>query len=214
MDSDPEEQNGDDKVWSPKAIKLLVSLYLKNKDNFRNPSIRKKVTWLSILDEMKRNGIKGHTVISIDRKFRNLKKTFFAIRKKKLDQVMTTIRWQYYDEMEKIFIHNDTDILQNEDNPHPPVCSIFDIIKEEGMFYNEDDSNHSNPGSVLNAIESYSSSQESPRKSNFKDKRTSQCKIEELHGIRVALERSNEIQQERNQLIRTCIEHMIKKNKI
>lgn len=93
-------------TWTRACTLLLISLYEERKYKFRDPKIKNKNIWMEILEKFKR---KGYIVDinTIDRKFRNLKKkTYKAIKdnKSKNRTGRGRVTWDYYDEMDTIFV--------------------------------------------------------------------------------------------------------------
>lgn len=91
--------------WTIKSTKLLLELYKERKDKFRDPKIKKKNLWTEILKEMSKNGYTNLTEDALDRKLRNLKKTFRTIKdnNRKSSTGRGRISWEYYDTFEDIF---------------------------------------------------------------------------------------------------------------
>lgn len=102
LDSTTEESN---RQWTVKATKLLLELYKERKENFRDPKTKKRNLWTEIVNEMDKNGYKNLTEDILDRKLRNLKKTFRTIKdnNRKSSTGRGRITWEYYDIFEEIF---------------------------------------------------------------------------------------------------------------
>lgn len=102
LDSTTEESN---RQWTVKATKLLLELYKERKKNFRDPKTKKRNLWTEIVNEMDKNGYKNLTEDILDRKLRNLKKTFRTIKdnNRKSSTGRGRITWEYYDIFEEIF---------------------------------------------------------------------------------------------------------------
>jgi len=87
--------------------------YDKRKDKFRNPSIKKKLLWNEIKHEFSKH---NYTVTNeiLDKKFRNLKKTYLKIydNNKKTSTGKGTITWEYYNAFSNIF-YNDKTVSTN-----------------------------------------------------------------------------------------------------
>lgn len=91
-------------MWTQSNIRLLLEEYDKRKDKFRNPSIKKKLLWSEIKDEfVKHNYIVTNDIL--DKKFRNLKKTYLKIHdnNKKTSTGKGTVTWEYYNVFCNIF---------------------------------------------------------------------------------------------------------------
>lgn len=91
-------------MWTQSNIRLLLEEYDKRKDKFRNPSIKKKLLWSEIKDEFVKH---NYTVTNdiLDKKFRNLKKTYLKIHdnNKKTSTGKGTVTWEYYNVFCNIF---------------------------------------------------------------------------------------------------------------
>lgn len=120
--------------------------------------------------------------ISLDRKFRNMKRTYFNIKKRP-----NPSNWEFFDLMDEILNeerpHRMTPTKKNPkiEPPEEPEVSVPEIIMNESN------------------IEQKFVNNESPFMSL--DEELELQRIEELRGIRIALEESNRIQRERNQLL-------------
>lgn len=96
-------------MWTQSNIRLLLEEYDKRKDKFRNPSIKKKLLWSEIKDEfVKHNYIVTNDIL--DKKFRNLKKTYLKIHdnNKKTSTGKGTVTWEYYNVFCNIFDNDKT----------------------------------------------------------------------------------------------------------
>lgn len=77
---DPAIENNSRHQWTVKNTKLLLQLYNERKEKFRDPKIKKRKLWIEIANEMDRNGYKDLNEDILDRKLRNLKKTYRTIK--------------------------------------------------------------------------------------------------------------------------------------
>lgn len=91
-------------MWTQSNIRLLLEEYDKRKDKFRNPSIKKKLLWSEIKNEFVKH---NYTLTNdiLDKKFRNLKKTYLKIHdnNKKTSTGKGTVTWEYYNVFCNIF---------------------------------------------------------------------------------------------------------------
>lgn len=80
----------------------MLSLYSERKNKFRKGK-RNKWIWVEISNELRYHGMDIDTV-QLDRKFRNLKKTFEYVRKRQKSSRKKSIdvKWRFYNEMEEI----------------------------------------------------------------------------------------------------------------
>lgn len=104
LDSTTSEE-GNKQQWTVKGTKLLLELYKERKEKFRDPKTKKRNLWTEIVNEMGKNGYKHLTEDILDRKLRNLKKTFRTIKdnNRKSSTGRGRITWEYYDVFEEIF---------------------------------------------------------------------------------------------------------------
>ncbi|EFN86784.1 hypothetical protein EAI_00702, partial [Harpegnathos saltator] len=95
---------------SKTSTKLLLELYKERKEKFRDSKIKKRNLWTQIVKEMDKNGYKSLTEDILDRKLRNLKKTFRTIKdnNRKNSTGRGHITWEYYDIFEEIFLDDQT----------------------------------------------------------------------------------------------------------
>ncbi|XP_072752790.1 uncharacterized protein [Anoplolepis gracilipes] len=96
--------------WTINSTKLLLELYKERKNKFRDPKIKKRNLWTEILREMSKNGYTNLTEDALDRKLRNLKKTFRTIKdnNRKSSTGRGRISWEYYDTFKDIFSDDQT----------------------------------------------------------------------------------------------------------
>ncbi|KYQ49653.1 hypothetical protein ALC60_11274 [Trachymyrmex zeteki] len=92
-------------TWTVRSTKLLLKLFKERKIKFRNPKIRKRTLWTDIMKEMQKMGYTDVNEDILDRKLRNLKKTYRTIKdnNKKTSTGRGRITWEYYDTFEDIF---------------------------------------------------------------------------------------------------------------
>ncbi|KYN19765.1 hypothetical protein ALC57_07918, partial [Trachymyrmex cornetzi] len=104
--------------------KLFLQAYFERKEQFRDPKVRKKSLWTQICNVMSN---KGYNVDedTVDRKMRNLKKTYRTIKdnNKKSSTGRGRIHWDYYDTFEEIF-RNDATINHGPSLSSMPSTSI------------------------------------------------------------------------------------------
>lgn len=97
-------------TWSRKTTLLLIQLYKNRKESFRNPKCKKRLLWGQIKNEFHAKGYGGVTEEILDRKFRNLKKTYKSIKdnNKKTQTGRGRITWEFYEEFDEIFFDDRT----------------------------------------------------------------------------------------------------------
>lgn len=95
----------DNFTWNTQATKLLLALYRERKVAFRDPKIKKKKLWQEICEQFVRKGYATITEDCLDRKMRNLKKTYRTIKdnNKRTTTGRGRISWEYYDAFEELF---------------------------------------------------------------------------------------------------------------
>ncbi|XP_055849973.1 uncharacterized protein LOC129914667 isoform X2 [Episyrphus balteatus] len=92
--TEPTFQNTEFK-WTHSANWLLINSYVAMKDEFRDPKIRKKELWIRISDKFREVGYEiGFE--QLDKKFRNLKSTYYQVKERKQTNSNKQIRWEYY----------------------------------------------------------------------------------------------------------------------
>ncbi|XP_018566285.1 uncharacterized protein LOC108907201 [Anoplophora glabripennis] len=81
---------------------LLISSYKEKKDDFRNPKIKKRALWTLIKEEFYNHGY-AITEEELDRKWRNLKKTYTGLLDNKKSTGRGRIYWEYFDDFQEIY---------------------------------------------------------------------------------------------------------------
>lgn len=77
------ETSIDEFRWTRQATLLLLNLYREKHGSFRNSKIKNKDIWLEILKKFENQGYNSITIEILDRKLRNLKKTYKDNKDKK-----------------------------------------------------------------------------------------------------------------------------------
>lgn len=114
-------------------------LYQERKAAFRDPKVKKKKLWSDICEKFAEKGYKYLTEDQLDRKLRNMKKTFRTIKdnNKKTSTGKGCISWEYFDLFEEIF-EDDRTI-----NTGPMLSSLSDsrenVVQQD--FYTEENTN-------------------------------------------------------------------------
>ncbi|XP_018307723.1 uncharacterized protein [Mycetomoellerius zeteki] len=96
-------------TWTKQATKLFLQVYFERKEQFRDPKVQKKSLWTQICNIMSNEGYNVDED-TLDRKMRNLKKTYRTIKdnNKKSSTGRGRICWEYYDTFEEIFRNDAT----------------------------------------------------------------------------------------------------------
>jgi len=87
-----------------------LNCYLDRKGSFRNAKVKKKTLWAQILKIMKENGYANLNEDLLDRKMRNMKKSYKNIKEnnKKTSTGRGRVSWEYFDTFEEIFANDVT----------------------------------------------------------------------------------------------------------
>lgn len=104
MNSNNEEEEF---YWTEVKVKLLLTLYLANIDDFRNTSNKKRDVWQKIANELE------CAVDACDKKFRNLKCYYVNLLRR--NRAQTTSTWPYFQILQEIF-ENDSTLQINKVN--------------------------------------------------------------------------------------------------
>ncbi|XP_046400485.1 trihelix transcription factor GT-3b-like [Ischnura elegans] len=94
-------------IWDRRHVLELIKEYKCLQNEFQDHTIKRKVLWRKIAQNMKRKGAPVSWELC-DKKWRNLKQTFKAIHTSKRSEASMR-RWEYYNELEDIF-KNDPNI--------------------------------------------------------------------------------------------------------
>ncbi|EDV50076.2 uncharacterized protein LOC6544897 [Drosophila erecta] len=109
----------DEKKWCAANTRLLLSLYNERQADFRDPRKKIKDIWGEMVVVLQNQGMTDIDAVQLDRKFRNLKKTYYCIRSKHLAKgPQYHPNWLYYDEM--------SEILKYDPIPPPRELTISD----------------------------------------------------------------------------------------
>lgn len=96
----PTSTNATEFKWTHSANWLLINSYLNLIDEFHDPRIRKKDLWMKISDRFRELGYDVPYDL-LDKKFRNLKSTYYLINDRKKHS-NKEIKWEYYKVFEDI----------------------------------------------------------------------------------------------------------------
>ncbi|XP_044748747.1 trihelix transcription factor GTL1-like isoform X2 [Coccinella septempunctata] len=200
--------------WDKQTTQLLVERYMHLKDAFRDPKIKKKKLW----DEIKQTFTsKGHNVTEeiLDRKWRNMKKTYTGIK----DNIRKTgrgrIHWEYYNQFDEIY-RDDKTVNLPRTLSSAPVSVIQkgpginpDSIKEPVQIIEEPQPSIAATPQIEKQKDNITLTPKSTKmdsKSGMFYLRKKLAEIEtarvnEIKLLREALERHNEIQERRNEIL-------------
>ncbi|KAJ8946923.1 hypothetical protein NQ314_008722 [Rhamnusium bicolor] len=115
-------------VWTRKSTALLIQLYKERLLRFRDPKQMKRSLWGEIVKKFEEHGYKGLNEDIVDRKFRNMKKTFRTITEKKISTGQGRVAWEYFDDFVEIFEEDRTLNFGHffstmEPSSQPPIVS-------------------------------------------------------------------------------------------
>uniref|UniRef100_A0A6P4FFM6 Uncharacterized protein LOC108051583 n=1 Tax=Drosophila rhopaloa TaxID=1041015 RepID=A0A6P4FFM6_DRORH len=119
-----------EKRWNARYTQMLLSLYSERQADFRDPNRKIKDVWGEMVVVMRNQGMLDVDAVQLDRKFRNLKKTYYCIRNKHLAKgPQFHPNWQFYDEMSSIL----------KDEPAPSQLFTMDDFSAMRTFLCDDD---------------------------------------------------------------------------
>ncbi|XP_037719821.1 uncharacterized protein LOC119553483 [Drosophila subpulchrella] len=109
----------DEKKWNASNTRMLLTLYSERQADFRNPKRKIKDVWGEMVVALQSQGMTDIDATQLDRKFRNLKKTYYCIKSKHLAKgPQYHPNWQFYDDM--------TELLKDEPVPWTQVLTMDD----------------------------------------------------------------------------------------
>ena len=94
-------------VWDRKLTKLLLHAYKQRCFRFRDPKIKKKLLWIEIVDVFRQHGVTVD-LDCLDRKMRNMRRTYRTIKDNNNQSGRGRVNWEYYDIFEDIFVQDRT----------------------------------------------------------------------------------------------------------
>ncbi|XP_030376755.1 uncharacterized protein LOC115625741 [Scaptodrosophila lebanonensis] len=213
--------------WDVDKTKLFLTLYNSRKHEFRDPCIKKRDLWQEIISVMEKEcDMHGLDPIKADRKFRNLKQKYDNLMDHAKKYGTTKTSWTYFREMQQIYCDSPSVAPYHSVSSYPSFeendpkqetnmqgLNVECIIKEEqsrSSFCS--DSASSSILSVGNNISALPPEKkrkmEEHRQPSMQEEENldpDERRLEVLSGIRDALERANDIQAERNELLKEYI---------
>ncbi|KAK2588121.1 hypothetical protein KPH14_004175 [Odynerus spinipes] len=217
-------------VWTRNKTLLLIEAYDVRKDKFRDSTIKKKTLWKEIAAEFEKKNYHV-SAENLDKKFRNLKRTYIKIRDNIKNSTLgkDRVTWEYYDYLQNIYEKDCSTnipnvVIKNENYEkisqldHSESSSSAKTIAEDdfvaGLSDQPDQYDRCNGGTQL-MCDTKSNIHgrvklRTRRKKQMKAFREEHLnlekeKIKELRRLREAIENNNEIQRERNQLFSALI---------
>lgn len=193
-------------MWTKVSTKLLIHEYEELKEDFRDPKIKKRTLWNKIKKRFEENGYGMVTEDILDRKWRNLKKTYTLIKDNNKKTGRARNSWEYYDDFNNIYLPDKT-INLPQIASSPLVCP--EIIEPEKHVEIEYATNLRSPSPLtISSGKSTPTEKKTPSRSSgtyYLKKRQAEIeerRIEEIKLLRLALEKNNEIQSERNEILK------------
>jgi len=211
--------------------------YEKRKDKFRTPTIKKKMLWAEIKTEfMKYNHV--ITTEALDKKFRNLKKTYLKIHdnNKKTSTGRGTVTWEYYDAFCKIF---DSDkaicmdntlssmivMTENDKTINPKILDLppLDLTTQLSSYPETSNTSIDKDSSITSSNETDSNSTSSKTikkakiiKRNYGFRKdileVGKERLQESKKLRESLDEMVQIQKERNKILAEISESLKKQS--
>ncbi|XP_016954793.1 uncharacterized protein LOC108027748 [Drosophila biarmipes] len=124
----------DEKKWNASNTRMLLTLYSERQADFRNPKRKIKDVWGEMVVALQSQGMTDIDATQLDRKFRNLKKTYYCIRNKHLAKgPQYHPNWQFYDEM--------TELLRDEPVPWTQDLTVDDYSAMHTFLRDDDQYN-------------------------------------------------------------------------
>ncbi|XP_015037046.2 uncharacterized protein [Drosophila pseudoobscura] len=124
----------DERMWNSNTTQLLLRMLLDRIQNFKNPMKKKREVWQSIVLEMAEHGYYDLTPEQLDRKFRNLKKTYEKIKRNNRFS-----KWEYFDKMDAI-LGNKPVVSQSKKRPNTEIVYLNEQPEDQNV---EDDASNS-----------------------------------------------------------------------
>ncbi|KAK4878549.1 hypothetical protein RN001_011055 [Aquatica leii] len=186
---------GSEFSWNRNTTLLLISKYKSLKDDFRDPKIKKKGLWAKIKEHFLKEGYEV-TEELLDRKFRNLKKTYTGIKDATNKTGRGRISWEHFDSFEDLF---------REDkcvNVPRTISSITPLSNaSEGTLQTSEGQAESTLTKSPSAHKMSTLFRQRKKQLELEEKR-----VTEITLLRKAIETSNNIQKERNELLKLLLE--------
>lgn len=85
-----------------------MHLFQERKGRFRDPKVKKKSLWTEIVNEFRKYNYTNVTENILDRKMRNIKKTYRTIKNNQRLSGRGRITWEYYETFQNIFFDDKT----------------------------------------------------------------------------------------------------------
>lgn len=224
-------------MWTQSTIQLLLDEYDKRKDKFRSPTFKKKLLWTEIKTEFMKYGY-SITTEALDKKFRNLKKTYLKIHdnNKKTSTGRGTVTWEYYDTFCKIFnsdkavcmddtLSSMVVMKENDKTINPPVLNLPPLDLTTQLFNNSDTlmdqdsitNNESNSSTSISSTASGTTKKTKIIKRNYGFRKDileiGKERLQESKKLCESLNEMVQIQKERNKILAEISENLKKESR-
>lgn len=186
-----------------------------------DPRTRKKTLWAEVMHEMQRFGYDNMNVNMLDKKFRNLKITYSTIRgevekrqrskgtRRDGGQKEYVVRWEFFDKFEEIFDKGLTTSVFS------PIRRSLLAVQRPAAMIKQSTSKHSaniNPSTIKQEIgRPKLTSEKYDKAKQLSDMRkqlilVEQERVETMRELKESIDTSNEIQRERNELLKRFLD--------
>ncbi|XP_030749429.1 uncharacterized protein LOC115877416 [Sitophilus oryzae] len=210
----------DEFKWTKQTTLLLLNLYKEKNYLFRNSKIKNKDIWLEILREFQERGYWSITIEILDRKMRNLKKTYKDNKDKKNKTGESCITWEYFDIMDEIFFNDKTinptstistiEVAQNPNAVHSNLEVGLGVKILKNIENNSENNQKPTLPKTTEEKKINKGKTSSTRVKHLYDYRKKiqeieNQRLEEVKKLRGAIEQNNVIQQERNDILKRLL---------
>lgn len=178
-----------------------MRLYLKYKQEFHERHKKRTEIWQHVVREFEQHGFRT-SYIKLDRKFRNMCRTYFNIKRQNKD---VEPNWEYFGPMDEILagtVPDTSDAMSYQGGPDAEDTEPrVEVKKEElGTDYPAVLMDEPNFDELVSSRISEEQQEIDVENAGFATGLEAQ-RVAELRAIRITLEEANEIQRQRNSLL-------------
>lgn len=197
--------------WDRKSTHLLLENYRRLKSQFRDPKTKKKSLWTRIKEVFAKHNYKV-TEDTLDRKWRNMKKTYTVIKDNTKRTGRGRVSWEHYDDFEDIYAEDRTvNIPKIISSTVKQLPSTAEAIPSTSTAPEPVSVPPLTPSSSVpprtpcsakrnQAIKMSGTYRQRKQQIDLEEKR-----LEEIKLLRLAIEESNNIQRERNNILKELV---------
>lgn len=197
------DENSSDRLtekfaWNNSTTRRFLGLYKERNERFKNPKIKRRHLWTEILNEMMARGYTNLNVDMLDKKFRNLKATYIKIKEnqdicKRKKSKPPVVKWEYYQIFDEMFA--DTVLVPT---PLPASSKHYQSERQQSF----------RPTTTSVAINNEKNHQEARQLFSIRSKllQVEQERVDAMRELKQSIDRSNEIQMERNELMKRFLD--------